>query len=335
MAAVNKPRVTAEDFIHFLVATPVNATAIEAQRTNPVGPAEPSHDAYTRLLHRLEPSNDTLWLEVKAEVRLNSGVLVLDDTVLDKPYARKMDLVHHMWSGKHHAVVKGIDLLTLLWTDGERHLPCDYRIYDKPNDGKTKNDHFGDLIDTAKERGFQPEYVLFDGWYSSLVNLKRIDAVGWRWLTRLKHNRRVNPDRTGNRPVGECDIAATGTVVHLENYGMVKVFRIISKDGTAEHWATNDLEMDDLGRLRLAEASWKIEEYHRGLKQVTNVEGCQCRKAQAQRSHIGLALRAFLVFERFCFRTGYNWGATKARIFQEAVRAFRANPWIGPHKATA
>ena len=185
MVALTKPKVTAEDFIDFLVATPVNATAMEAQRTNPVGPVEPSHDAYTRLLHRLEPSNGTLWLEVKAEVRLNSGVLVLDDTVLDKPYARKMDLVHHMWSGKHHAVVKGIDLLTLLWTDGERHLPCDYRIYDKPNDGKTKNDHFGDLIDTAKERGFQPEYVLFDGWYSSLVNLKRIDAVGWRWLTRL------------------------------------------------------------------------------------------------------------------------------------------------------
>ena len=65
---------------------------------------------------------------------LTSGVLVLDDTVLDKPYARKMDFVHHMWSGKHHAVVKGIELLTLLWTDGERHLPYDYRIYDKPNE---------------------------------------------------------------------------------------------------------------------------------------------------------------------------------------------------------
>ena len=266
---------------------------------------------------------------------LTSGVLVLDDTVLDKPYARKMDLVHHMWSGKHHPVVKGIDLLALLWTDGERHLPCDYRTCDKSNNGKTKNDHFGDLIDTAKERKFQTEYVLFDGWYSSLMNLKKIDAVGWRWLTRLKHNRRVNPDRTRNRSVGDCDIAPTGTVVHLENYGMVKVFRIISKDGMAKHWATNDLEMDELGRLKLAEASWKIEEYHRGLKQVTNVEGCQCRKAQAQRSHIGLALRAFLVFERYCFRTGYNWVATKAKIFQEAVRAFRTNSWIGRQTATA
>ena len=42
-------------------------------------------------------------------------------------------------------------------------------------------------------------------------------------------------DRTHNRSVGDCDIAPTGTVVHLETYGMVKVFRIISKDGTAEH----------------------------------------------------------------------------------------------------
>ena len=55
---------------------------------------------------------------------------------------------------------------------------------------------------------------------------------------------------------------------------MLKVFRIISKDGTAEHWATNYLEMNELARLKLSEASWKIEEYHLGLKQVTNVEWC-------------------------------------------------------------
>ena len=151
------------------------------------------------------------------------------------------------------------------------------------------------------------------------MNLKKIDAVGWRWLTRLNHNRRVNPDRTRNRSVGDCDIAPTGTVVHQNNYGMVKVFRIISKDGTAKNWATNDLKMDELGRLKLAETSWKIEKYHRGLKQVTNLEGCHCRKAQAERLHLGLAMRPLLVFEGYCFRSRYNWVATKAKIFQEAA----------------
>jgi len=32
---------------------------------------------------------------------------------LDKPYAKKMELVTYHWSGKHKRVVKGIPLLTL------------------------------------------------------------------------------------------------------------------------------------------------------------------------------------------------------------------------------
>ena len=127
-----------------------------------------------------------------------------------------------------------------LWTDGDRHLPCDSRIYDKPNDQKTKNDHFGDLLRAAQNRGFSPECVLLDGWYSSLDNLKHLRTIGWHWLTRLKSNRWVNPDRTGLRAVSACEILATGTVVHFEGYGLINVFRIVAKDGTTERWATSD-----------------------------------------------------------------------------------------------
>ena len=91
---------------------------------------------------------DALWVEVKHEAQRTSSELFLD-----KLYAKLMDLVHHMGSEKHHAVVKSINLLTLFWTDGDRHLPCDYRIYDKPTDGKSKNNHFGDLIEEAKKPG--------------------------------------------------------------------------------------------------------------------------------------------------------------------------------------
>ncbi len=323
---MSQAKVTASEFIDFLIATPSNATAMEAERTQPDSDEPAAHDAYTRLLHRLKANSEALWSEVQSDVRRNSGVLVLDDSVLDKPYALKMDLVHHMWSGKHHHVVKGIDIITLFWTDGDRHLPCDYRLYDKPNDKKTKNDHFGDLLRAAKERGFTPECVLFDGWYSSLDNLKQLRTLGWPWLTRLKENRRVNPDRTGLRAVSACAIASTGTVVHLEGYGFIKVFRIEAKDGTTAHWATSNLDMDELERLRLADASWRIEEYHRGLKQVTNVERCQCRKAVAQRNHIGLALRAFVMVEKWCFRTGVNWLSAKWQIVRDAVRNYRACP---------
>jgi hypothetical protein len=43
----------------------------------------------------------------------------------------KMDLVTYHWSGKHHDVVRGINLITLLWSDGKALVPTDFRLYDK------------------------------------------------------------------------------------------------------------------------------------------------------------------------------------------------------------
>jgi len=60
-------------------------------------------------------------------------------------------------SSKRHK----LNLITLLWSDGQAHIPVDFRIYNKV-DGKTKNDHFQDMLKTAYNRGFKPKYVLFD-----------------------------------------------------------------------------------------------------------------------------------------------------------------------------
>lgn len=61
-----------------------------------------------------------MWQEAKPQVDLLDGILVFDVSTLDKPYARQIELVTRSWSGKHHAVVQGINLMTLLWTDGDR-----------------------------------------------------------------------------------------------------------------------------------------------------------------------------------------------------------------------
>ena len=45
---------------------------------------------------------------------------------LDKHYAKKDDPVGRHWSGKHKQVVWGINLITIVWTDGHRVVPCDY-----------------------------------------------------------------------------------------------------------------------------------------------------------------------------------------------------------------
>lgn len=322
---MNAPKVVADDYIDFLIATPRTCSATEAARVQPDALDPPAHDAFRRLLTRLEPDPDTLWGEAQPQVRPDDGVLVIDDSTLDKPYATAIELVTRHWSGKHRAVVRGINLVTLLWTDGDRHIPCDYRVYDKA-DGRTKNDHFGDMIRAARARGFRPRCVVFDGWYSSLDNLKLIRNCGWVWLTRLKSNRLVNPNREGTRALKDTVIGAAGTEVWLPGFGLVKIFGIATPNGGTAYWATNDLTMTDLARVQFAEFSWAIEHYHRGLKQCTGVERCQCRSGTAQRNHIGLALRAFLRLEIHCFAHGVSWVEAKTAIIRDAVRAYLARP---------
>ena len=82
------------DYINFLVASVDVFTCTEAARCQPVGESS-SHDAFTRLLQRQPPDTDTLWNEVKDIVQPQKGFLVMDDTTLDKPYAKNMNLVYH------------------------------------------------------------------------------------------------------------------------------------------------------------------------------------------------------------------------------------------------
>jgi len=84
---------------------------------------------------------------------------------------------------------------------------------------------------------------LSDSWYASLENLRLISSIGWHRLTRLKANRSVNPDGRGNIPLSVADISESGTEVHLKGYGFIKVFRIVTKDGSAEHWATDYIQL--------------------------------------------------------------------------------------------
>ena len=92
----------------------------------PAYKAEPVGDASARLVQ--QPAREVLRQRLALErgelvVDLNDGILVLDDTTLDKPYAEKIDLVTPHWSGKHHDVVLGINLITTLWTDVRQSHP--------------------------------------------------------------------------------------------------------------------------------------------------------------------------------------------------------------------
>ncbi|MBZ0300896.1 MAG: transposase [Anaerolineae bacterium] len=287
---MNAPKCTEYDYINFLVAAQRVLSAVEAARSHPESDRQVAHDAYTRLLQRLPPDSKALWTEANGCIELNKGLLIIDDTTLDMPYASQMALVSRHWSGTHHDVVQGINLISLVWTEGDACLPCDYRLYNKTQDGRSKNDHFRAMLQQAQARGFQPSLVAFDSWYSSLENLKLVRDFGWDWLTRLKSNRQVSLRPGEQQTVSQLDIPQTGLTVHLRGYGLVKVFRTVDPHGNADYWATNRLPMTEPQRQLLADRAWLVEVYHRALKQFTGIEAGQFRLERSQRNHIGLYL---------------------------------------------
>lgn len=109
--------------------------------------------------------------------------------------------------------------------------------------------------------------------------------------------------------------------IYLQGYGLILVFKIVATDGSIEYWATNDLDMHELTRLRFAKYAWHIETYHRTIEQFCGLEKSQARLARTQCNPIGLALRAFLRLEAFCFYHGISWFEAKLAIVHAAVTA--------------
>ena len=323
---MNPAKCSEQDYINFLVAAQRVFSAVEAARSHPDGERKPAHDAYTRLLQRLPPDSGALWGEVQQCIERDQGLLVIDDTTLDKPYASQMALVTRHWSGKQHAVVQGINLISLVWTDGDAAFPCDFRLYNKAEDGLSKNDHFRVLLETAQARGFVPSLVAFESWYSSLANLKLVQEFEWDWLTRLKSNRQVSLRAGDQQAVSDLDIPSMGLAVHLRGYGLVKLFRTVDPHGNAEHWATNRLSMTEAQRAVLSSRAWLIETYHRALKQFTGVEAGQFRLERSQRNHIGLALRAYVRLEFHRWRSRLAIFDAKLNIIRDAIRLYLAHP---------
>jgi len=120
---VNPPWCDDLDYIHFLIAAQKVFICTEAAGCQPQGEKAPAHDAFTRLLQRQPPDTEALFKEAKEFVEKEKGILVLDKATLEKPYARKMELVTYHWSGKHKRVVKEIALLSMLWSDRKALIP--------------------------------------------------------------------------------------------------------------------------------------------------------------------------------------------------------------------
>ena len=314
---------TKDLYCQFLLASQRNFTVTQAADLAAI-----PHDTITRWLTNTKLTPNILWEHVEHLVEKEGGVLVVDDSVIAKQYSRshELPLLSYQYSGAYHKVIQGIGLVNLVLVGKDNVCtPIDYRIFSKKIDGMTKHMHMQEMLTLALHRGIKPGVVVFDHWYGSVKNFKFLEKHKLIWVTTLSGNRIVD----FGEHIADKDIPERGLVVHLRAYGFIKVFKIFSQaKGEVEYVATNKLDMTLLDIKTVAAQRWKIEEYHRGLKQTTGIEKCQSRTQRSQRNHIFCAIISFVALEVNRRKKQISWYQAKSAIIQHAMRQYLLKPSI-------
>ena len=322
-------------YIEYLISTPLNYTCSNlADHLD-----DTSHDAVTDYLLRERLTSNHLW-EVAQHLIDDSeeSYLIIDDSVQNKQHSKVIELVKRQYSGAAGGLVRGIGVVNLVHTNGNGDFcPTDFRIYAKAHDGKTKNDHFREMLIEAKSnKQLEAQTVLFDSWYASWQNLKLVHRLDLTFFTTLKSNRLISLD-DGDTWLHLQDVDWTdemlrdGIPIRLSKIPFaVKLFKLVTTNGDIDWVVTNNLDSTITSQVAqdANDVRWEVEQFHRELKQLTGSEKCQCRKQRSQRNHLANCYHAWAtlkVHARKCQQTVYQ---LKNNLLREYLRAELRQPRI-------
>jgi hypothetical protein len=333
-----KERVTRLDYCQYLLASQINYTL-----TNFADHAEKfSHDAANRYLAGDEIRPRLVWENVKGQViQTPYGFLVFDDTVIDKNFSRNIELVRSQYSGNAHKVIKGIGVVTCVYVNpqSDQFWIIDYRIYDPDGDGKSKLDHMKDmLLNCVYQKELSFWAVLMDSWYASkdmMLQIERLDKI---YYCPLKDNRQVD-DSGGNKSYQRVDSLSWtkteeqhGKQIKIKGFPgshKVKLFRVELSTQRTEYIVTNEMEQDNVEVVQdVCGFRWKIEQFHRETKQLTGIEGNQCRKARIVRNHIGCAILVWIRLKQVAVETQSTVYQVKHGLLSDYLRQQLKSPSV-------
>ena len=326
--------ISKRQYIEYLIHTPVNYTCTHlAEQLDGV-----SHDAISDYLQRDKLTARHLWDLVEPLLKdSEQAYLIVDDSVQAKPYSHKIELVKKQYSGAEHGLVRGIGVVNLVHSDGEDFYPIDYRIYAPDADGKTKHDHFREMVLRALgEKQIQARTLLFDSWYASVDNLKLLVRLKLWFVTTLKANRLVSLSKEqGYLHLQDIewteDRLTHGVPVKLKEVPFkVQLFKVVAPNGDIDWVITNHPEGTFTPRdVQEANAvRWQIEQLHRELKQLTGSEKCECRKARSQRNHLACCYHAWLSLKVKARQWGKSLYEALRDLFSDYLRAELRQPRI-------
>lgn len=328
--------ITKKQYVEYLASTPKNCTCTYLAEHVEGG----SHDVINDFLREKRFLPGEVWKRVKGRIEDGpDAVLIVDDSVHDKRHSRFIALVRAQYSDNEHGVVRGIGVVSLVHSGGKEaaFYPIDYRVYAPEVDGKTKNTHFQEMfVNALTQKQLQARTIVFDSWYASAANLKRIHRRERIFFTTLKSKRLVSLSKEhGSSRLTEVEWTperfAHGVIVKRKEVPFkVRLFKLVAPDGDIDWLIPNDLEEAVTAQVAQESSNvrWQVEEVHRGRKQLTGSEKCQCRAARAQRNHLACCYHAWVSIKVKAQELKQTMYELHTSVFRDYLRAELQNPRI-------
>ena len=314
-----------------------------------------SHDRFTKqlLLDGNLESDEKLWKTIKPFLRdyenEQSGCIVIDDMLMDKSWTKVNDIVCWHYDHVSQKMLKGILMLNFHYTDDSGiSIPVGYEIITKTEEVWssqykknikkslfTKNEILQDKLKILHYHNkIKFKYVVFDKWFASINNLVFIETeLKKKFVCPIKSNRKIAltlEEKSKGKYVNISTIDIEGgssRLVYLEGYEKpLRLIKQVVKDGNDGesnylYLVTNDIDLSFQEVLEIYKKRWKIEEYHKSLKQNLKIEHSPTKVETSQRNHIHLTVLAYIKLEKLRLNHKMNHFAIKEKIYIEALRA--------------
>jgi DDE superfamily endonuclease len=326
--------------------------------------SEISHDQVTRFLASQPKTSADLWRAVKPLVRQvehDDAVLIIDDSVEEKPHTDENELICWHWDHAKQRNVKGINFLTALYCADEVALPVAFDLVTKTEhyvDAKTgkakrrsdmtKNARFRLLLLACAHNQLRFTYVLNDAWYASSDNMMFVvHTIKKHFVMPLKENRKValslaDKQHGHYQAISTLELPEGTTVevwleaVEFPLFAVKQVFT--NEDGSQAvlYLVTSDLKLDYDRIIALYKRRWSVEVYHKSLKQNASLEKSPTRTTTTQRNHLYGSLCAYIKLESLKVKTRLNHFALKSKIYMSALKsAYAELGKLNPQSLTA
>jgi hypothetical protein len=314
-----------------------------------------SHDKITRFLAKEELDSAALWLLVKPMVRRLDGqeqqreepaVLIIDDTIEEKPYTDESELVCWHYDHSKGRNLKGMNLISALYQVGEASVPVAFElvkktqwIFDKKKEKwkrkspTTKNEHYRQMLRACLKNRIGFCYVLNDVWYASSENMRHVkEELAKEFIMPIKTNRKVALSLEGKREgnyerVGSLKLEPnTVRQVYLEQvpFPLLLCKQVFKNEDGSEgvlYLVSSDPTLDYERLTTIYQRRWKVEEYHKSLKSNASLKKSPTKTIRTQTNHVFSSIYAFFKLERLKLATKMNHFAIRSVIYLKAVRA--------------